>query len=430
MPAASSSSAMGGWSPTGRTPSVLATSIKVAFRSLGAHRLRTGLTMLGIVIGVAAVLVMVAVGNGASERISAQIRSLGANLINVFPGSARLGSVSLGRGAAPRLNEQDAQAIELEIPGVVAVAPLLYARAQFTVGASNWAGSLRGTTPEYLTVREWNIVAGREMTFEDERRATKVVLLGATMHEKLFGDIDPVGAQIRIRDVPFTVIGLLDRKGQSVWGDDQDDVALVPLTTARRQFVGISRASPGQVHNISVKYTEGASADATIGAIRDLLQQRHRLQPGQEETFVVQNLAEIARAEKTATSVLSLLLAAVASVSLVVGGIGIMNIMLATVTERTREIGLRLAVGARQRDILAQFLIEAVTLSLLGGVFGAVVGIAAAAAIAAFVQWQVVINLHTIALAIGFAGAVGVFFGFYPAAKAARLNPIVALRRD
>ena len=421
---------MGGWSPTGRTPSVLATSIKVAFRSLGAHRLRTGLTMLGIVIGVAAVLVMVAVGNGASERISAQIRSLGANLINVFPGSARLGSVSLGRGAAPRLNEQDAQAIELEIPGVVAVAPLLYARAQFTVGASNWAGSLRGTTPEYLTVREWNIVAGREMTFEDERRATKVVLLGATMHEKLFGDIDPVGAQIRIRDVPFTVIGLLDRKGQSVWGDDQDDVALVPLTTARRQFVGISRASPGQVHNISVKYTEGASADATIGAIRDLLQQRHRLQPGQEETFVVQNLAEIARAEKTATSVLSLLLAAVASVSLVVGGIGIMNIMLATVTERTREIGLRLAVGARQRDILAQFLIEAVTLSLLGGVFGAVVGIAAAAAIAAFVQWQVVINLHTIALAIGFAGAVGVFFGFYPAAKAARLNPIVALRRD
>ena len=430
MPAASSSSVMGGWSPTGRTPSVLATSIKVAFRSLGAHRLRTGLTMLGIVIGVAAVLVMVAVGNGASERISAQIRSLGANLINVFPGSARLGSVSLGRGAAPRLNEQDAQAIELEIPGVVAVAPLLYARAQFTVGASNWAGSLRGTTPEYLTVREWNIVAGREMTFEDERRATKVVLLGATMHEKLFGDIDPVGAQIRIRDVPFTVIGLLDRKGQSVWGDDQDDVALVPLTTARRQFVGISRASPGQVHNISVKYTEGASADATIGAIRDLLQQRHRLQPGQEETFVVQNLAEIARAEKTATSVLSLLLAAVASVSLVVGGIGIMNIMLATVTERTREIGLRLAVGARQRDILAQFLIEAVTLSLLGGVFGAVVGIAAAAAIAAFVQWQVVINLHTIALAIGFAGAVGVFFGFYPAAKAARLNPIVALRRD
>ncbi|NKB49995.1 MAG: FtsX-like permease family protein [Alphaproteobacteria bacterium] len=406
------------------------TSIKVAFRSLGAHRLRTGLTMLGIVIGVAAVLVMVAVGNGASERISAQIRSLGANLINVFPGSAKIASVRLGRGEAPRLNEDDARAIELEIPGVVAVAPLLYARGQFTVGASNWSGSLRGTTPGYFTAREWNVVAGREMTPEDDERATKVVLLGATMHEKLFGDADPVGAQIRIRDVPFTVIGLLGRKGQSVWGDDQDDVALVPLTTARRQFVGISRASPRQVHNISVKFAEGTSADATMVAIRDLLHQRHRLQPSQEETFVVQNLAEIAGAEKAATSVLSLLLAAVASVSLVVGGIGIMNIMLATVTERTREIGLRLAVGARQRDILAQFLIEAVTLSLLGGVLGAIVGIAAAAAIAAFVQWQIVIDVGALFLAIGFAGAVGIFFGFYPAAKAARLNPIVALRRD
>src|SRR5918995_1040151 len=265
-------------------------SVKVALRSLRAHRLRSALTMLGIIIGVAAVVVMVAVGSGARDRIAAQIRSLGANLISITPGSALMKSVRLGSGAAPRLSEDDALAIELEIPGVVVVAPQLYARAQFTVGASNWAGIIRGVTPGYFTAR--------------------------------------------------------------VWGDDQDDVALVPLTTARQQFVGISRASPRMVHNVTVKFTEGASAEDTMAAIRDLLRQRHRLQPGQEESFLVSNLAEAADVEETATRALSLLLAAVASVSLVVGGIGIMNIMLVTVTERTREIGLRLAVGARQRDVL------------------------------------------------------------------------------
>jgi putative ABC transport system permease protein len=318
----------------------------------------------------------------------------------------------------------------LEIPAVVVVAPLLYTRAQFTVGASNWAGSIRGVTPGYFAAREWGVTAGREMTPEDNSRAAKVVLLGTTLREKLFGEADPVGATVRLRDVPFTIIGLLERKGQSVWGDDQDDVALVPLTTVRHQFVGISRASPRLVHNISVRFAEGASAEDTMAAIGDLLRQRHRLQPGQEETFIVRNLAEAADVEQTATRVLSLLLAAVASVSLVVGGIGIMNIMLVTVTERTREIGLRLAVGARQRDILAQFLVEAVTITLLGGGLGAIVGIAAAAAIAALAQWPVVIDLGALLLAISFAGAVGVFFGFYPARKAARLDPIVALRYE
>jgi putative ABC transport system permease protein len=409
---------------------MLSASVKIALRSLRAHRLRTALTMLGIIIGVAAVVVMIAVGSGARDRIAAQIRSLGSNLISINPGSALMSSVRLGSGAAPRLSEDDALAIELEIPGVVAVAPLLYTRAQFTVGASNWASNIRGVTASYFAAREWGVTAGREMTAEDNSRVAKVLLLGTTMREKLFGEADPVGATVRLRDVPFTVIGLLDRKGQSVWGDDQDDVALVPLTTVRRQFLGTSRASPRLVHNISVKFMERASAEETMAAIRDLLRQRHRLQEGQEETFIVRNLAEAANVEQTATRVLSLLLAAVASVSLVVGGIGIMNIMLVTVTERTREIGLRLAVGARQRDVLAQFLIEAVTLALLGGGLGVVAGISAAAAIALLAQWPVVIDLRGLLLAIGFAATVGVFFGFYPARQAARLDPIAALRYE
>jgi putative ABC transport system permease protein len=407
---------------------MLLASMKVALRSLRAHRMRSALTTLGIIIGVAALVMMVAVGSGARDRIAAQIRSLGANLISINPGSAVMNSVRLGSGAAPRLSEDDALAIELEIPGIVVVAPLLYTKAQFTVGASNWAGNIRGVTPDYFTAREWGVMAGREMTPEDTSSAGKVVVLGATMREKLFGETDPVGASVRIRDVPFTVIGLLDRKGQSVWGDDQDDVALVPLTTARRQFVGTSRASPRLVHNISVKFADGASVENTMAAIRDLLRQRHRLQAGLEETFIVSNLAEAADVEQTAARVLSLLLAAVASVSLVVGGIGIMNIMLVTVTERTREIGLRLAVGARQRDILAQFLIEAVTLALLGAGLGVLAGIGGSMAVATIAGWPVVIDPGAVLLAVAFAATVGVFFGFYPARKAARMNPIVALR--
>jgi len=407
---------------------MLSASVRFALRSLRAHQLRGALTTLGIVIGVAALVIMVAVGSGARDRIAAQIRSLGANLISINPGTTLMRSVRLGSGAAPWLSEDDALAIEQEIPGVVVVAPLLYAKAQFTVGASNWAGNIRGVTTSYLTAREWEVIAGREMTPEETSSGAKVLLLGTTMREKLFGEADPVGATLRIRDVPFTVIGLLDRKGQSVWGDDQDDVALVPLTTARRQFIGISRANPRLVHNISVKFAEGASAEQTMASINDLLRQRHRLSEGREDTFIITNLAEAANVEQTATRVLSMLLAAVASVSLVVGGIGIMNIMLVTVTERTREIGLRLAVGARQRDILAQFLIEAVTLAMLGAGLGVLVGISGALLIATIAGWPVVIDPSAVLLAVAFATTVGVFFGFYPARKAARMNPIVALR--
>ncbi len=428
---------------------MLLSNVRIALRVLRTHRLRSALTMLGIVIGVAAVVAMNAIGSGASELIAARIRSLGANLISINPGSALMTSVRLSKGAphlpavgqvrtvgqasdiqSPRLSEDDALAIELEIPGVVVVAPLLFARAQFTVGASNWAGSIRGVTASYFTAREWSVTGGREMTPDDNSRAAKIMLIGTTMREKLFGEADPVGATVRIRGVPFTVVGVLDHKGQDVWGDDQDDVALVPLTTARRQFVGVSRASPRLVHNISVKFAEGISAEETMAAIGDLLRQRHRLQPGQEETFLVRNLAEAADVEATATRTLSLLLAAVASVSLVVGGIGIMNIMLVTVTERTREIGLRLAVGARERELLLQFLTEATTLALLGGIVGVLVGIAFSVFIAELGGWPAVINISNVLLAMAFAGAVGCFFGFYPARKAARMDPIDALRYE
>lgn len=395
-----------------------------------AHRLRSALTMLGIIIGVASVVVMLAVGIGARERIAAQIRSLGANLITITPGSARMGSVRLGSGAAPRLSEEDAAAVASEIPGVVAAAPLLHAREQFTVGAANWQGVLRGVTPDYFAAREWRVTAGREMIPEDNRRAANVVLLGTTMRDKLFGNADPLGATVRIRDAPFTVIGLLERKGQSIWGDDQDDVALVPLRTARRQFVGTSRANPSLVHNITVKFADQASAEDTMAAIRALLWQRHRLRAGQDDSFMISNLAEAAAVEGSTTQVVSLLLSAVASVSLVVGGIGIMNIMLVTVTERTREIGLRLAVGARRRDILAQFLIEAVMLSLLGGILGALVGIAGAIATGAIAGWPVIIDLSAVLLAVSFAAFVGILFGYYPARQAARMQPIEALRAE
>jgi putative ABC transport system permease protein len=433
---------------------MLLSNLMTALRALRTHRLRSALTTLGIIIGVAAVVAMNAIGSGARERVAEQIRSLGANLISINPGSALMTSVRLSKASgsssasnsssgsnqqsvpsaaelqSPRLSEDDAVAIKNEVSGVVAVAPLLYARTAFTVGGSNWMGNMRGVTPNYFVAREWGVSAGREMTPEDDRRAEKVVLLGTTMREKLFEDEDPVGATVRIRDVPFTVIGLLDHKGQDVWGDDQDDVALAPLHTVRRQFLGISPASPKMVHNITVKFADGASAEDIMDSVRDLLRQRHRLQPGQEQTFLVSNLAEAAGVEQMATRTMSLLLAAVASVALVVGGIGIMNIMLVTVAERTHEIGLRLAVGARPRDILLQFLIEATLLALLGGILGAVVGIFLSAVIAQLAGWPAIVSIKSLVLAMAFAGAIGCFFGYHPARKAARMDPIDALRYE
>ena len=409
---------------------MLVVNVKFALRALRAHRLRSALTMLGVIIGVAALVVMVAVGNGARERVAAQIRSLGANLVAVHQGSLATHGVQRGKGTAQRLSEADAAAIDAEVPDVVAVAPVLLSQVQFTAGPANWRGIATGVTPDYFTSREWHAVDGREITPEDNDRAAKVVLLGATVRNRLFAGRNPVGATVRLREVPFTVIGVMGRKGESIEGDDQDDVALVPLSTARQQLVGINRASPRAVPIIFVKFAPGASARQTMAAIADLLRERHGLRPGQEDSFVLNNLADVGGAERAATHTVSALLAAVALVSLLVGGIGIMNIMLVSVAERTREIGLRMAVGAWPRDILAQFLTEAATLAILGGALGALVGIGGSLAIGHMAGWSVLIDPGTVLLAVAFAGFVGVFFGVFPARRAARLDPIVALRHE
>ena len=409
---------------------MLAMNLSIAWRCLRAHRLRSLLTMLGIIIGVAAVVTMVAIAAGARDRISAQIRSLGANAIGIVPGSAMTSGARLGRGTVPYLSQDDALAIGAEVSGLVAVAPALVTSAQFTFGSQNWAGEVAGVTPEYFMVRDWGIAEGRELIAEENDRAAKVVLLGASVREKLFADADPLGAVVRIRDVPFTVVGVLAPKGQNVQGNDQDDIALVPLSTARQQLVGISRASPRLVHAILVKFAEGLSAEDVTPAIAGLLRERHRVRPGQEDTFVIRNFMDVAAAEQGAVRVLSILLTAVATVALVVGGIGIMNIMLVSVRERTREIGLRSALGARERDILVQFLVEALTLAVLGGALGALAGVGASLVIASLAGWSVLIDLSTLLLAIASSGAIGVFFGFYPARMAARLDPIVALRYE
>jgi putative ABC transport system permease protein len=409
---------------------MVALNLSIAWRCLRAHRLRSLLTMLGIIIGVGAVVAMVAIATGARERIAAQIRSLGSNGIAISPGSAMASGARLGRGTAPHLSQDDARAIGAEVAGVVAVAPVLASNAQFTFGSQNWAGEVGGVTPDYFVVRDWSIADGREFIAEENNQAARVVLLGASVREKLFADADPVGAIVRIRDVPFTVVGVLEPKGQNARGMDQDDIALVPLSTARRQLVGVSRASPRLVNGILVKFAEGLSAGEVVTQIASLLRDRHRVRAGQEDTFVVRNFTDVAAAEQGAISVLSILLTAVAAVSLVVGGIGIMNIMLVSVRERTREIGLRMALGARERDILAQFLVEALTLALAGGTLGALAGIATSLVIASLAGWSVLIELSTVVLAIAVSGAVGVFFGFYPARMAARLDPIVALRYE
>jgi putative ABC transport system permease protein len=409
---------------------MLAMNLSIAWRCLRTHRLRSLLTMLGIIVGVGALVAMVAIGSGARERIAAQIRSFGANVVAIAPGSAMTNGARLGKGTAPALSHDDALAILAEVSGVVSVAPVLVSRAQFTFESQNWAGEVGGVTAEYFVVRDLGIAEGRELVAEENDRAAKVVLLGATLREKLFADADPIGAVVRIRDVPFTVVGVLERKGQDAQGNDRDDLALVPLSTARQQLVGVTRANPRLVHVILVKFADGLSAGEVIAPIASLLRERHRVGPGQEDTFVIQDLTEFAAAEQAAVRVFSILLTAVAAVSLVVGGIGIMNIMLVSVRERTREIGLRLALGARERDILAQFLVEALTLALLGGALGAVAGIATSVVIATLAEWSVLIDLSTVLLAIAFSGAVGVFFGFYPARMAARLDPIVALRYE
>jgi putative ABC transport system permease protein len=405
-------------------------SIRIALRALRVNALRSTLTMLGIIIGVAAVIVMIAIGAGAQARVEEQIKALGANLILLLPGSVTAGGVRMGAGSRNTLTEDDAFAIQREIVEVEAAAPQLRGTGHVVAGNNNWSTVFYGVTPEYFEARNWVIASGKGFEPADLSGAGKVALLGETVARNLFGDSDPIGQVIRIRKVPFTVIGTLQRKGQSLMGQDQDDVILMPISTARNRVLGGGAARQRTVGSIFVKVREGADMREVEEDIRSLLRQRHRLQPGQEDDFTLRNLSEVLAAREESSRIMTLLLAAVASVSLLVGGIGIMNIMLVSVTERTREIGLRMAVGARARDILAQFLVEAVTLALIGGLLGILLGVGGSYLIAHLAHWRVEVGPDSVLLAVGFAAAVGVFFGFYPARKASRLLPIEALRYE
>ena len=406
----------------------LAALLKVALRALAVNKLRSALTMLGIIIGVAAVIVMVAVGAGAQARVEEQIRSLGSNLLLILSGARTQSGVRLGTGSNYTLSEDDAIAISREVPDALA-APALRGGAQVIWGNANWATQLYGTTPEYLEVRQWPLAAGRSFEPSELTGAGKVCLVGQTVVRQLFGNTDPLGQVVRIKRVPFTVVGVLETKGQSMMGTDQDDLIVLPIATARGRVLGSANlAKQRAVSTIWVKVADGADTKTVEEQVRLLLRQRHRLQPGADDDFSLRNLAEVMAAQEASSRVLALLLAAVASVSLVVGGIGIMNIMLVSVTERTREIGLRMALGARTRDILGQFLVEAVTLSLIGGLVGVALGAGAALAIAQFAGWRIALSPDAVVLAVAFAFAIGVFFGYYPARKAARLNPVEALR--
>lgn len=405
--------------------------LRSAWRSLAANTLRSILTMLGIIIGVAAVITMIAVGRGATDRVQEQMKGLGSNIMLVLPGGVSQAGVRLGAQTRQRLTEEDATAIGLEIPEVQVAAPTSRTSGQLVYGNTNWSSTVFGVNNDYLEARDWPLAAGRLFDAGELAGSAKVAWIGSTVARELFAEQDPVEQVIRVRNIPMTVIGVLAPKGQNSMGQDQDDVVMVPLGTLRNRIWGGDATSRlKRVGAISVKVREGQDMRQVESSIKDLLRQRFKVQDGAEAPFVVRNLTEILQAQEESSRVMTLLLAAVAGISLVIGGIGIMNIMLVSVTERTREIGLRMAVGARGRDILAQFLIEAVTLSLLGGAIGVALGAAATWAVGHFAGWQVALSADSVLLAVGFSAAVGVFFGYYPARRAAGLLPIQALRHE
>ena len=399
--------------------------IKIALRALRRNKLRTVLTMLGIIIGVGAVIAMVGIGNGAKAQVQARIAALGQNVLLVFAGDFRRGGVSSGFGSAGTLTIEDALAIQNEVPGVAAVSPEIRTFGQIAVGNQNVNSSVQGEGVDYLTIRQWDLADGSNFTEADVRSAAKVAIIGKTTADRLFAEDDPVGKVIRIRNVPIKVLGVLKAKGSSLMGSDQDDVVIMPYTTAMRRIAGTTTLRGIIISTIS----SDRMAEVQNG-IMELLRQRHRIQAGREDDFTVRSQPEISEAMTATTETMTALLAGVAIISLIVGGIGIMNIMLVSVTERTREIGIRMAVGARGRDILSQFLIEAVTLSSIGGLLGIAVGLGGAKAITVIKQWPTLVSVDSIIIAFCFSAAVGVFFGFYPARKAAQLDPIEALRYE
>jgi len=401
-----------------------------ALRSLKSNSLRSVLTTLGIIIGVGAVIIMVSVGNGAKAKINRLIESMGANIMMVMGGSSRGGGVRGGAGSLPTLTEDDAWAIQNEISSVIVAAPSVSGSVQVIKGNMNWATSALGITSEYITAREWKVQNGRFFESSELKRSAKVAILGKTVVDNLFIDQNPVGQTIRVKRVPFLVIGVLAPKGQTGHGMDQDDVVMIPMTTAKKRILGGRKLSGKLVSSIVVKARSAEEVSQTEEQVKELLRQRHRIRPGQNDDFRIRNLAEMVSTRADSSEAMSLLLMAVASISLVVGGIGIMNIMLVSITERTREIGLRMAVGATAGDIRSQFLIEAIVLSLIGGLLGAILGIGGSLAMSAFSEWPAIIDPKSVLLAFGFSAAVGIFFGFYPAHKASLLDPIEALHHE
>ncbi|MCX6898627.1 MAG: ABC transporter permease [Verrucomicrobia bacterium] len=399
--------------------------IKTALRALRRNKMRSVLTALGIIIGVGAVITMVGIGNGAKAQIEAQIASLGQNVILIFSGSVTRTGVHSGHGGAGTLTVEDAEAMRREIPGVMAVSPELRSAAQVAAGNQNWLPQILGEGPDYFDIRQWPLVEGSPFTPLDVRGATKVAVIGKTTAQQLYGDESPIGQIVRIKNVPFTIVGLLSSKGLSVMGSDQDDVLVVPYTSAMKRVLGTTT-----LRSIMVQAADAKLLPVVQQQITELLRQRHRIQPGRDDDFTVRGQQDIAEMATAQSKTMTILLGAIASVSLIVGGIGIMNIMLVSVTERTREIGIRMAVGAHANDILLQFLTEAITLSSIGGVIGIAMGVGASKIISLSLDWPTLIPVVWVVVAFLFSAAVGIFFGFYPARKASKLDPIDALRYE
>jgi putative ABC transport system permease protein len=395
---------------------------RIAFKALGRNKMRTGLTMLGMIIGVSAVITLVAMGNGAQSVIEDQIKGAGTNMITVNAGNFSSGGVRMGSGASSTLTAEDAQAVR-EVSGVQFTAAGTSTRTQVVAGNQNWFTRVQGTDIDLPLIRAWTTKTGSFFSAQDVTSAGKVAVLGTTVNTQLFGaEADPVGQVIRIRNQPFKVIGVMASKGQGM-GEDMDDQILVPYTTVQKKLLGVTF-----IQNITVSAATAAQTSSTADAIAVLLRTRHKIVPGQDDDFIIRTLEEMADIRTQAMGTMTTLLAGIAGVSLIVGGIGIMNIMLVSVTERTREIGLRMAIGAKGRDVLLQFLVEAIALSLLGGGIGIALGFGLAESMSRWMSWPAKVPPNAVAMAFGFAAAVGVFFGFYPARKAASLDPIEALR--
>ena len=401
--------------------------IRVAFRALVRNKMRAALTMLGIIIGVGAVIAMVSIGQGAQASVQAQIESIGTNLLFVSAGAQNVGGVRSGAGdnGTNTLTAEDLEAIRREVPSVAFVTPAVNARSQLVFGNMNWNTSVQGVNQDYPAIRKWNVASGDFFTESDVRSAARVIVIGQTIADNLFSGMDPVGQTVRVMNLPFRVVGVMDRKGQDPQGRDQDDIAFAPFTAVQKKILGSPR--------LQIAYVSAISQDATYTAqnqITELLRQRHKLTPNQPDDFTVRNMSDIAEAANETNSIMTILLGSIAGVSLLVGGIGIMNIMLVSVTERTREIGIRMAIGARSSAVRTQFLIESIVLSLTGGLLGILFGVVASLVIPVMLGWPTLVSMMAIIGSLLFSAAVGIFFGYYPARKAAALDPIEALRYE